>query len=76
MKDKILNHLRLHFGLSEQALTAETSFRRDLAWDEIDLFEALFNIEQLFEVEMSDQAAQQIDNVTQLVEWLQNSSNH
>lgn len=71
MTDKILNNLRSYFGLTDQQLTAQTSFRNDLAWDEIDLFEVFFVVEQDYDIEITDKQADQIDNVGQLVEWLQ-----
>ncbi|NMB03262.1 MAG: acyl carrier protein [Tissierellia bacterium] len=71
MTDKILNNLRSYFGLTDQQLTAQTSFRNDLAWDEIDLFEVFFVVEQDYDIEITDEQADQIDNVGQLVEWLQ-----
>lgn len=71
MTDKILNNLRNYFGLTDQQLTAQTSFRNDLAWDEIDLFEVFFVVEQDYDIEITDEQADQIDNVGQLVEWLQ-----
>ena len=71
MTDKILNNLRSYFGLTDQQLTAQTSFRNDLAWDEIDLFVVFFVVEQDYDIEITDEQADQIDNVGQLVEWLQ-----
>lgn len=71
MTDKILNNLRSYFGLTDQQLTAQTSFRNDLAWDDIDLFEVFFVVEQDYDIEITDKQADQIDNVGQLVEWLQ-----
>lgn len=71
MTDKILNNLRSYFGLTDQQLTAQTSFRNDLAWDDIDLFEVFFVVEQDYDIEITDEQADQIDNVGQLVEWLQ-----
>ena len=71
MTDKILNNLRSYFGLTDQQLTAQTSFRNDLAWDDIDLFEEFFVVEQDYDIEITDKQADQIDNVGQLVEWLQ-----
>ncbi|HHT20172.1 MAG TPA: acyl carrier protein [Tissierellia bacterium] len=73
MSEQILNSLRTYFGLREDELTAETSFRRDLAWDDIDLFEVFFGIEQQYDVEIPDEAADQIDTINQLVDWLQAS---
>lgn len=67
MTKQILNSLRLYFGLSDTELTAETSFRHDLGWDEIDIFEAFFSVEQDYDVELSDEEADQIDSVEQLV---------
>lgn len=74
MIDEILSNLRTYFGLSEDELSAETSFRQELLWDDIDLFEVLFYIEQKYETEIPDETANQIDNVNQLVDWLQGSS--
>ena len=71
MTDKILNNLRSYFGLTDQQLTAQTSFRNDLAWDDNDLFEVFFVVEQDYDIEITDKQADQIDNVGQLVEWLQ-----
>ena len=71
MTDKILNNLRSYFRLTDQQLTAQTSFRNDLAWDDIDLFEVFFVVEQDYDIEITDEQADQIDNVGQLVEWLQ-----
>jgi acyl carrier protein len=52
-------------------LTAETRFIEDLALNELQRVQLVMAVEQQFDVEISDQDAESIDTMAQLVEWVQ-----
>ena len=51
-------------------LTAETRFIEDLALNELQRVQLVMAVEQQFNVEISDQDAEGIDTMAQLVEWV------
>jgi acyl carrier protein len=51
-------------------LTAETRFIEDLALNELQRVQLVMAVEQQFNLEISDEDAEDIDTMVQLVEWV------
>jgi acyl carrier protein len=58
-------------GVDESRVTAEASFRDDLEADSLDLVELIMQFEEEFESEISDEDAQKIETVGQIIDYIQ-----
>ena len=58
-------------GVKEDEVTIEASFVEDLGADSIDAVELIMNIEDEFSVEVSDEEAQNIKTVGDLVKYVE-----
>jgi acyl carrier protein len=58
-------------GVDESRVTTDASFRDDLEADSLDLVELIMQFEEEFESEISDEDAQKIETVGQIVEYIQ-----
>ena len=58
-------------GVDESRVTADASFRDDLEADSLDLVELIMQFEEEFESEISDEDAQKIKTVGQIVAYIQ-----
>ena len=58
-------------GVDESRVTPDASFRDDLEADSLDLVELIMQFEEEFESEISDEDAQKIETVGQIVAYIQ-----
>ena len=58
-------------GVDEARVTPDASFRDDLEADSLDLVELIMQFEEEFESEISDEDAQKIETVGQIVAYIQ-----
>ncbi|MDQ7026039.1 MAG: acyl carrier protein [Anaerolineae bacterium] len=58
-------------GVEEGRVTTTASFRDDLEADSLDLVELIMQFEEEFESEISDEDAQKIETVGQIVDYIQ-----
>jgi acyl carrier protein len=58
-------------GVDEGRVTPDASFRDDLEADSLDLVELIMQFEEEFESEISDEDAQKIETVGQIVAYIQ-----
>ena len=58
-------------GVEEERVTSEANFRDDLEADSLDLVELIMQFEEEFESEISDEDAQKIETVGQIVEYIE-----
>lgn len=70
MNDDVLSYFRAYFDLDEAQLDENTSFRQELAFDEIDLFEIFLAIEERFGCEIPDAVADGLDSIAMIRQWL------
>lgn len=59
-------------GVEEEKVTQEASFTDDLGADSLDVVELVMAIEERFNVEVSDDQADKIVAVSDLVEYIKN----
>lgn len=56
--------------VSESKVTIESSFMQDLGFDSLDVFDIVFAIEKEFDIEISDEKANEIETVGDVVKYL------
>ena len=57
-------------GVDESAITEKASFQEDLDADSLDLVELIMELEDSFDIKISDEDAQKIQTVGQAVEYV------
>ena len=57
-------------GVDESKVTREARFREDLEADSLDLVELIMEFEQRFGSDISDEDAQKLENVGQVVDYI------
>ncbi len=70
MFDKIKSIIVDELGVDEADVTLEASFVDDLGADSLDLVELIMALEDEFDIEIPDNAAEQISTVNDVVEYI------
>lgn len=74
-KEEILEKLRGiivdQLGVNADDVTMEATFVDDLSADSLDIVELVMNIEETFEIEIPDSAAEKIVTVGDVVDYIQ-----
>ena len=68
--DRVKEVLVEQLGIDEGDITEEASFQEDLDADSLDLVELIMELEDKFEIKISDEDAQQIQTVGQAVDYI------
>ena len=68
--DRVKEVLVEQLGVDESAITEKASFQEDLDADSLDLVELIMELEDSFEIKISDEDAQKIQTVGQAVEYV------
>ncbi|MBN1311170.1 MAG: acyl carrier protein [Anaerolineae bacterium] len=58
-------------GVDESKVTREARFREDLEADSLDLVELIMEFEQRFGSDISDEDAQKLENVGQVIDYIE-----
>ena len=72
MFEKVKKIIVDQLGVDESKVTPEASFVDDLGADSLDLVELIMALEDEFEIEIPDNAAEQISTVNDVVEYIEN----
>ena len=75
MLEKIKEIAADSLGADVSTMTAETSFKEDLGADSLDVFQIIMGIEEEFDIEIPNEAAEQIVTVGDAVEQIKNALN-
>ena len=75
MLEKIKENAADSLGADVSTMTAETSFKEDLGADSLDVFQIIMGIEEEFDIEIPNEAAEQIVTVGDAVEQIKNALN-
>ena len=70
MFEKIKKIIVDQLGVDEAEVTLEASFVDDLGADSLDLVELIMALEDEFDIEIPDNAAEQISTVNDVVEYI------
>jgi len=68
--EKISEVISEQMGISTDKITMETSFTKDLGADSLDVFQIISDLEDIFDLEFSNEDAQKIVTVGDAVEFL------
>lgn len=60
-------------GIEEDVVKAEATFVEDLSADSLDIVELVMGIEDEFEIEIPDQAAESIVTVQDVIDYIKNN---
>ncbi|QQY80763.1 acyl carrier protein [Keratinibaculum paraultunense] len=73
--EKIKAMISNQFKIDEDDITMDTSFRKDLKADSIDLVEFIISIEEEFDIEVEDDELENIDTVGDAVKYIEEHIN-
>ncbi|MBI4870463.1 MAG: acyl carrier protein [Candidatus Riflebacteria bacterium] len=68
--DKVKEIVSKQLSVSEKQVTAEASFIEDLGADSLDTVELIMSLEEKFEIEISDEEAEKIKTVQDVVDYI------
>lgn len=63
-------------NVDEEEITLETTFVDDLGADSLDVFQIIMGLEEEFDIEIANEAAEKIVTVGDAVEQIKNASNN
>nr|YP_009297526.1 acyl carrier protein [Hildenbrandia rivularis]AOM67070.1 acyl carrier protein [Hildenbrandia rivularis] len=72
--DKVQEIIAQQLGVDKSQVTRNASFADDLGADSLDTVELVMAIEEEFSIEISDEAAENIANLEQAVEFIKSQS--
>jgi len=71
VQERVIDIVASQLGVSKEQITAETSFINDLGADSLDTVELVMELEEEFEMNIPDDAAEKIQTVGQAVEFIE-----
>lgn len=71
VKDEVVAIIEDQLGVDQSQITEDASFTEDLGADSLDLAELVMAFEEDFDIEISDEAAEQIDTVGEAIEQIE-----
>ena len=74
--ERVTNIVSEQLGVDTDKITSETSFVNDLGADSLDTFELVMELEEEFDVNIPDDAAEKIQTVGQAVEFIDQNANN
>jgi acyl carrier protein len=74
IQDRIKKIIIDRLGVDESEVTLEASFKDDLGADSLDVVELVMELEDEFDMEISDEDAEKITSVGEVVNYIQSKS--
>ena len=71
VQDRVIEIVASQLGVGNDQITPETSFINDLGADSLDTVELVMELEEEFEINIPDDAAEKIQTVGQAVEFIE-----
>jgi acyl carrier protein len=71
VQDRVIDIVSSQLGVSKDQITPETSFINDLGADSLDTVELVMELEEEFEINIPDDAAEKIQTVGQAVDFIE-----
>jgi acyl carrier protein len=72
--ERVKNIIVERLGVDEAEVTPEASFKDDLGADSLDVVELVMELEDEFDLEISDEDAEKITTVGEVVEYIKSHS--
>ncbi|MBO4981951.1 MAG: acyl carrier protein [Lachnospiraceae bacterium] len=73
--EKLKNVIAEVLNVDPEEITMETTFTDDLGADSLDLYQIIMGIEEVFDIEVPAETAEQITTVEQAVEMIKSALN-
>ena len=73
IRDKVVNLVAERMGVEPDQITEETHFVNDLQSDSLDMAELVIDLEEAFDLSISDEEAQKIETVGQAIKHIEES---
>lgn len=71
VKERVIDIVADQLGVSKDKITEETSFVNDLGADSLDTVELVMELEEEFDINIPDDAAEKIQTVGQAIEHIE-----
>ena len=69
--ERVIDIVAEQLGVDKEKITAETSFVNDLGADSLDTVELVMELEEEFDINIPDDAAEKIQTVGQAIEYIE-----
>jgi acyl carrier protein len=69
--DRVIDIVAEQLGVDKEKVTPETSFVNDLGADSLDTVELVMELEEEFDIQIPDEAAEKIQTVGQAIEFIE-----
>ena len=73
VQERVIDIVAEQLGVEKDKITPDTSFVNDLGADSLDTVELVMELEEEFDINIPDDAAEKIQTVGQAVEYIENS---
>ena len=73
VKDRVIEIVAEQLGVNKEQITPETSFVNDLGADSLDTVELVMELEEEFDINIPDDAAEKIQTVGQAIDYSEKS---
>jgi acyl carrier protein len=70
-RQKVVSLVAERMGVDEDQITDDTHFVNDLQSDSLDMAELVIDLEEAFDISISDEEAQQIETVGQAIAYIE-----
>ncbi len=71
VSERVMDIVATQLGVSKDQITPETSFVNDLGADSLDQVELVMELEEEFDINIPDDAAEKIQTVGQAIEYIE-----
>jgi acyl carrier protein len=71
VSERVIEIVATQLGVSKEQITPETNFVNDLGADSLDQVELVMELEEEFDINIPDDAAEKIQTVGQAVEYIE-----
>ena len=76
VKERVIDIVAEQLGVSKDQVTPETSFVNDLGADSLDTVELVMELEEEFDINIPDDAAEKIQTVGQAIDYIEKSQSN
>ncbi|MDA7951572.1 MAG: acyl carrier protein [Pirellulaceae bacterium] len=74
LEERVINIVAEQLGRDPDTIKPESTFENDLQADSLDVVEIVMNLEEEFDIDIPDDAAEKIQKVSQVIEFIESNS--